>query len=142
MRLAREKIKSNFSCPLIIIQTRKYKENGCPRVHVDNRFYWLLTCRYDVPAISSRNLFDMSLAEYTFSTQSKVNIDVKYRRQFLVDYVYGFNSSSHVYFLTVQKKSYQLGKQICLYRTHRIILPTYVHNIVLPILAWCTVPLL
>lgn len=142
MRLAREKIKSNFSCPLIIMQTRKNKENGRPRIHVDNRFYWLLTCRYDVPAISSRNLFDMSLAEYTFSTQSKVNIDVKYRRQFLVDYVYGFNSSSHVYFLTVQKKSYQLGKQICLYRTHRIILPKYVHNIVLPILGWCTVPLL
>jgi plexin A len=63
-----------------------------------------------VPAISSRNLHDLRLAEFSFSKQSLVRIDVKYRDHFLVNYVYGFNSSQHVYFATVQKKSYLPGK--------------------------------
>jgi len=65
--------------------------------------------RHDVPAIASRNLYDLSIAEYSFSKQSLMRIDVKYRDHFLVNYVYGFNSSTHVYFLTVQKKSYLPG---------------------------------
>lgn len=39
-----------------------------------------------------------------------MRIDVKYRDHFLVDYRYGFNSSTHVYFVTVQKKSYLPGQ--------------------------------
>jgi len=66
--------------------------------------------RHDVPAISSRNLYDLKFAEFSFSKQSLLRIDVKYRDHFLVDYIHGFNSSSHVYFVTVQKKSYLPGE--------------------------------
>ena len=36
---------------------------------------------------------------------------MKYRDQFLVNYVYGFNSSSHIYFVTVQKQSHSAGEE-------------------------------
>lgn len=61
--------------------------------------------RHDVPAISSRRLDDLSYAEFSIQ-QSIINIDVKYRDHFLVDYVYGFNTSDYAYFLIVQKKSH------------------------------------
>ncbi|XP_055593886.1 plexin-B [Uranotaenia lowii] len=61
--------------------------------------------RHDVPAISSRKLDDLSYAEFSIQ-QSNINIDVKYRDHFLVDYVYGFNSSEYAYFMVVQKKSH------------------------------------
>ncbi|XP_037942341.1 plexin-B-like [Teleopsis dalmanni] len=61
--------------------------------------------RHDVPAISSRRLEDLNYAEFSIQ-QSIINIDVKYRDHFLVDYVYGFNSSDYAYFLLVQKKSH------------------------------------
>lgn len=62
--------------------------------------------RHDVPAISSRNLFTLEFAEYTFNKQSILHIDVKYRDHFLVKYVYGFNASDFAYFVLVQKQSY------------------------------------
>ncbi|XP_044251246.1 plexin-B [Drosophila takahashii] len=61
--------------------------------------------RHDVPAISSRRLDDLNYAEFSIQ-QSIINIDVKYRDHFLVDYVYGFNSSEYAYFIIVQKKSH------------------------------------
>ncbi|XP_017111505.1 plexin-B isoform X1 [Drosophila elegans] len=61
--------------------------------------------RHDVPAISSRRLDDLNYAEFSIQ-QSIINIDVKYRDHFLVDYVYGFNSSEYAYFVIVQKKSH------------------------------------
>ena len=67
--------------------------------------------RHDVPAISSRNLHDLRFAEYSFSKQSLLRIDVKYRDRFLVNYVYGFNSSSHIYFVTLQKRSHLPGDE-------------------------------
>jgi hypothetical protein len=79
-------------------------------------FKLLYLFRHDVPAISSRNLHDLRLAEFSFSKQSLVRIDVKYRDYFLVNYVYGFNSSQHVYFATVQKKSYLPGKEGGIYQ--------------------------
>ena len=45
--------------------------------------------RHDVPAISSRNLDNLQFAEFSFSRQSLLRIDVKYRDHFLVDYVHG-----------------------------------------------------
>ncbi|KAH8416798.1 hypothetical protein KR222_004948 [Zaprionus bogoriensis] len=48
--------------------------------------------RHDVPAISSRRLDDLNYAEFSIQ-QSIIYIDVKYSDHFLVDYVYGFNSS-------------------------------------------------
>ncbi|XP_033220264.1 plexin-B [Belonocnema kinseyi] len=62
--------------------------------------------RHDVPAISSRNLYTLEFAEYTFNKQSILHIDVKYRDHFLVKYVYGFNASDYAYFVLVQKQSY------------------------------------
>lgn len=59
----------------------------------------------DVPAISSRKLDDLNYAEYSIQ-QSIINIDVKYRDHFLVNYVYGFNSSDYAYFMLVQRKSH------------------------------------
>ncbi|KAH8398914.1 hypothetical protein KR222_011678, partial [Zaprionus bogoriensis] len=61
--------------------------------------------RHDVPAISSRRLDDLNYAEFSIQ-QSIINIDVKYRDHFLVDYVYGFNSSEYAYFVLVQKRSH------------------------------------
>ena len=66
--------------------------------------------RHDVPAISSRNLHNMKFAEYSFSKQSLLRIDVKYRDRFLVQYVYGFNTSDHIYFAIVQKRSHVPGQ--------------------------------
>ena len=89
--------------------------------------------QHDVPAISSRNLVDLNYAVATVSKQvssriskranhtslprfisifqSTLRIDVKYRDRFLVKYVYGFNSSSHVYFVTVQPKVHLPGHE-------------------------------
>ncbi|XP_058463896.1 plexin-B [Malaya genurostris] len=61
--------------------------------------------RHDVPAISSRKLDDLNYAEFSIQ-QSNINIDVKYRDHFIVNYVYGFNSSEYAYFAVVQKKSH------------------------------------
>lgn len=61
--------------------------------------------RHDVPAISSRRLDDLSFAQFSYQ-QSILNIDVKYRDHFLVDYKYGFNTSEYAYFVVVQKKSH------------------------------------
>ncbi|XP_050527512.1 plexin-B [Daktulosphaira vitifoliae] len=60
--------------------------------------------RHAVPAISSRNLFNLDYAEYSFSKQSLLNINTQYRDHFLVKYVYGFNSSDYAYFVIVQKR--------------------------------------
>lgn len=65
--------------------------------------------RHNVPAISSRNLYNLDYAEYTFAKQSMLWIDVKYRDHFLVNYVYGFNSTDYAYFVIVQKQSYLHG---------------------------------
>jgi plexin A len=65
--------------------------------------------RHDVPAISSRNLYNFDYAEYSFAKQSMLRIDVKYRDHFLVKYVYGFNASDYAYFMIVQKQSYLHG---------------------------------
>ena len=58
----------------------------------------------------ARNLYDLNFAEFSFSKQSLLRIDIKYRDHFLVDYIHGFNSSTHVYFVTVQRKNYLPGK--------------------------------
>lgn len=67
--------------------------------------------RHDVPAISSRDLDTLDFAEFSFSRQSLVNIDVKYRDHFLVQYVYGFNASDYAYFVIVQKQSHLPGQE-------------------------------
>lgn len=61
--------------------------------------------RHDVPAISSRKLENLNYAEFSIQ-QSILNIDVKYRDHFIVDYVYGFNTTEYAYFAVVQKKSH------------------------------------
>lgn len=67
--------------------------------------------RHAVPAISSRSLYNLDLAEYSFSKQSSININVNYRDRFLVKYVYGFNSSDYAYFVIVQKHSHLPGQE-------------------------------
>lgn len=67
--------------------------------------------REDVPAISSRNLDTLDFALISFSQQSLLKIDVKYRDHFLVKYVYGFNSSDFAYFVIVQKQSHLPGQE-------------------------------
>lgn len=67
--------------------------------------------RHDVPAISSRNLNTLDFAEFSFSKQSLLSIDVKYRDHFLVQYIYGFNASDFAYFVIVQKQSHLPGQE-------------------------------
>ena len=61
--------------------------------------------RDNVPAIASRKLDDLNYAEFSIQ-QSNINIDVKYRDHFLVNYVFGFNSSDFAYFVIIQKKNH------------------------------------
>ena len=56
-------------------------------------------------------MHDLQFAEYSFSKQSLLRIDVKYRDRFLVNYVYGFNTTSHIFFVTVQKRSHLPGDE-------------------------------
>lgn len=67
--------------------------------------------RNDVPAIASRRLDTLDFAENTFSKQSVLRIEVKYRDHFLVKYVYGFNYSDFAYFVIVQKQSHLPGQE-------------------------------
>ena len=67
--------------------------------------------RNDVPAIASRNLHNLDLVEDTFADKSKLSIDRKFQDRFIVNYIYGFNSTQHVYFVTVQKKSHLHGEE-------------------------------
>lgn len=67
--------------------------------------------RHAVPAISSRSLYTLELAEFSFSKQSSLNINVNYRDNFLVKYIYGFNSSDYAYFVIVQKNSHLPGNE-------------------------------
>lgn len=67
--------------------------------------------RHDVPAIASRDLDTLEYAEFSFSKQSLLSIDVKYRDHFLVQYVYGFNASEYAYFVVVQKQSHLPGQE-------------------------------
>ncbi|GAB6029304.1 hypothetical protein CHUAL_005069 [Chamberlinius hualienensis] len=62
--------------------------------------------RDTVPAISSRRLETLDLAEMGFSKTPMVEIDSKVRDYFRVKYKYGFHSGDHAYFVTVQRKSY------------------------------------
>lgn len=80
-------------------------------LYVGTTFTTVGDYRNDVPAISTRNLYDLNYAENTFNKQSVVRIDVKYRDHFLVRYVYGFNASDYAYFVTVQKKSHLPGQE-------------------------------
>ena len=66
--------------------------------------------RHDVPAIATRRLDDLQYAEFSFSQQSLMRIDVKYRDHFLVQYMDGFSAGDFVYFVTVQKKSHLPGQ--------------------------------
>lgn len=67
--------------------------------------------RHDVPAIASRDLDSLEIAEYSFSKQSLLSIDVKYRDHFIVQYIYGFNASDYAYFVIVQKQSHLPGQE-------------------------------
>ncbi|CAL4079642.1 unnamed protein product [Meganyctiphanes norvegica] len=84
---------------------------GSSALYVGTTFTNAGLYRHDVPAISTRNLYDLDYAEYSFSKQSLLRIDVKYRDHFLYHYVYGFNASNYVYFLSVQKKSHLPGQE-------------------------------
>lgn len=61
-----------------------------------------------VPAIGTRTLDEgpnlLKLYEQSF-VESRIDINTHLRDYFLVNYMYGFASSSHVYFVTVQKKA-------------------------------------
>ena len=95
---------------LFLIGPQRYNRWGHGNVlYVGSTFTHHGDYRQDVPAISSRNLHDLQFAEWSFSKQSLLRIDVKYRDRFLVNYVYGFNSSSHIYFVTIQKRSHLPG---------------------------------
>uniref|UniRef100_T1J8J8 Sema domain-containing protein n=1 Tax=Strigamia maritima TaxID=126957 RepID=T1J8J8_STRMM len=59
-----------------------------------------------VPAIASRHLRNLDLAELGFSSQPKMDIDSRWRDYFRVKYKYGFFSETHAYFVTVQRKSH------------------------------------
>ncbi len=102
----------NSSSTFAFIGPQRYNRWGHGDVlYVGTTFTHHGDYRHDVPAISSRNLHDLSLAEFSFSKQSKLSIDVKFRDRFLVHYAYGFNTTDHVYFVLVQKKSHIAGDE-------------------------------
>ncbi|XP_047736216.1 plexin-B isoform X3 [Hyalella azteca] len=90
----------------------RYKPwGGSEALYVGTTFTAVGDYRHDVPAVSTRNLYDLDYAESSFLKQSLLRIDVKYRDHFLVKYVYGFNASDFAYFVTVQKKSHLPGQE-------------------------------
>ena len=100
---ANDAVSSTFA----FIGPQRYNRWGHGNVlYVGTTFTHHGVYRQDVPAISSRNLHDLQFKEWSFSKQSLLRIDVEYRDRFLVNYVYGFNSSSHIYFVTIQKRSH------------------------------------
>lgn len=95
-----------FSSTYAFIGPSKYQEWKKEDIlYVGTTFTNVGDYRHDVPAISSRKLDDLNYAEFSIQ-QSNINIDVKYRDHFLVNYLYGFNSSEYAYFVVVQKKSH------------------------------------
>ncbi|XP_042221398.1 plexin-B-like, partial [Homarus americanus] len=90
---------------------RYHPWGGSEALYVGTTFTTVGDYRHDVPAISTRNLYDLDYAEFSYSKQSLLRIDVKLRDHFLVQYVYGFNATNYVYFLTVQKKSHLPGQE-------------------------------
>ena len=101
-----------WSSTFAFVGPEKYnKWGGSEVLYVGTTFTSVGDYRYDVPAISTRNLRDLDYAELSVSKQTLIRIDVKYRDHFLVQYVYGFNASTYVYFLTVQKKSHLPGQE-------------------------------
>ncbi len=102
----------NSSSTFAFIGPQRYNRWGHGDVlYVGTTFTQHGDYRHDVPAIATRNLHDLSFAEYSFSKQSLLRIDVKFRDRFLVNYAYGFNSSDHAYFVVVQKRSHVAGDE-------------------------------
>ncbi|KAM7341380.1 plexin B isoform 1-T6 [Cochliomyia hominivorax] len=94
-----------FASTYAFVGPAKYSWKKEDILYVGTTFTNVGDYRHDVPAISSRRLEDLNYAEFEIK-QSIINIDVKYRDHFLVDYVYGFNSSEYAYFTIVQKRSH------------------------------------
>ncbi|KAE8737497.1 hypothetical protein FOCC_FOCC017039, partial [Frankliniella occidentalis] len=88
------------------IGPERYGWGGSNVLYVGTTFTNNGEYRHDVPAISSRRLHNLDFAELSFSKQSSLQIEVKYRDHFLVNYVYGFNASDYAYFVLVQKQSH------------------------------------
>ncbi|KAI2798414.1 hypothetical protein BLOT_012695 [Blomia tropicalis] len=62
--------------------------------------------RTDVPAVSSRSLFEgnlFQLASVTVSSGTRLLVNSLVRKRYPINYVYGFQSRNFSYFLTVQK---------------------------------------
>ncbi|KAF2885610.1 hypothetical protein ILUMI_20552 [Ignelater luminosus] len=105
---ANDEIASTYA----YIGPRNYNPWGRPHVlYVGTTFTNNGEYRHDVPAIASRDLDTLEIAEFSFSKQSLLNIDVKYRDHFLVQYIYGFNASDYAYFVIVQKQSHLPGQE-------------------------------
>uniref|UniRef100_A0A6A7FV03 Plexin-B-like n=1 Tax=Hirondellea gigas TaxID=1518452 RepID=A0A6A7FV03_9CRUS len=101
----------NNSSTYAFVGPERYKPwGGSEALYVGTTFTTVGDYRHDVPAVSTRNLYDLDYAESSFSKQSLLRIDVKYRDHFLVRYVYGFNASDYAYFVTVQRKSHLPGQ--------------------------------
>ncbi|XP_054745360.1 plexin-B isoform X1 [Anastrepha obliqua] len=94
-----------FASTYAFIGPAKYSWKDEDILYVGTTFTNVGDYRHDVPAISSRRLDDLNYVEFSIQ-QSIINIDVKYRDHFLVNYVYGFNSSEYAYFALVQKRSH------------------------------------
>lgn len=94
-----------FASTYAFVGPAKYSWKKEDILYVGTTFTNVGDYRHDVPAISSRRLEDLNYAEFEIK-QSIINIDVKYRDHFLVDYIYGFNSSEYAYFTIVQKRSH------------------------------------
>ena len=94
-----------FASTYAFVGPAKYSWKKEDILYVGTTFTNVGDYRHDVPAISSRRLEDLNYAEFEIK-QSIINIDVKYRDNFLVDYIYGFNSSEYAYFTIVQKSSH------------------------------------
>lgn len=94
------------------IGPERYNQWGQSNVlYVGTTFTSNSAYRDDVPALSSRSLDTLDIAENTISKQSMLRIEVKYRDHFLVKYVYGFNYSDFAYFVIVQKQSHLPGQE-------------------------------
>ena len=90
---------------------QRYQQWEDPQVlYVGTTFTGAGPYRHNVPAIATRRLDTLQYSEFSFSQQSLMRVDVKYRDHFMVQYKAGFSAGDHVYFVTVQKKSHLPGQ--------------------------------
>lgn len=104
---ANDDVSSTFA----FVGPQRYLGNNSKVLYISVTYTKNGPFRDNVPAISSRRLETLDVAEMGFSKTPSVEMDSKLRDYFRVKYKHGFHWNDHAYFVTVQPKSHLRGNQ-------------------------------